>query len=116
MPQTEAAALTRTETSVIDGREVRSVCQQSSNSFQTSSERPSLSAFAGFEGFSPLKTLKTSSDPDSLPNGSVPVSTCEARISTRTHQSSRDMYLIYHHTHCVYVGLLRGFALIEAKP
>ena len=73
-PQTEAAPLTRSETSFIDGREVRSVCQHSSSSFQTLSESPSSGAFAGFKGFAPAKALKTASDPDS-PNGSVPVRT-----------------------------------------
>ena len=57
------------------GRRVRSVCQLSSRSLQTLPERPSSSAFAGFNGFPPSKTLNTTSDVDSLPNGGVPVST-----------------------------------------
>jgi hypothetical protein len=81
IPQIEAAILTRSETSLIDGREKRSVCQQSSSSFQTLSESPSSSAFAGFEGLSSPKTLKTASDPENSPNGSVPVRTYEVRIN-----------------------------------
>jgi len=75
IPQADAAALTRPSTSVTCGRSVRSVCQQSSRSFQTPSERPSSRAFSGFGGFPPSKTLNTTSDVDSLPNGGVPVST-----------------------------------------
>ena len=75
MPQADAAALTRAKTSLTGGRSVRSVCQQSSKSFQTLSERPSSCAFAGFDGFPPSKTLNTTSDVDSLPNGGAPVST-----------------------------------------
>ena len=82
MPQTEAAPLIRSETSFIDGRELRSGCQQSSSSFQTLLERPSSSEFVGFEGLPPSKTLKTTSDPDNLPNGSVPVRTYKVRINT----------------------------------
>jgi len=78
MPQAEAAALKWVEASFIDGREVRSVCQQSSSSFQTLSESPSSSAFVGFEGCSPLKTLYTTSNTGSPPNGSAPVRTYKA--------------------------------------
>ena len=75
MPQTDAANLTRSETTFTDGREVRSGCQQSSSSSQNLSESPSSSAFSGFEGLSPAKTLKTTSDPVHLPNGNAPVRT-----------------------------------------
>jgi len=85
IPQTEAAPLTRSETSLIDGRESRSVCQQSSSNFQTSSERPSSSASVGLEGHSPAKALKTASDPENSPDGSVPVRTYNVRINTRAH-------------------------------
>ena len=85
MPQTEAAPLTRSETSLTDGREVRSVCQQSSSSFQISLESPSSNAFAGFEGFSPAKALQTASDPENSLNGNVPVRTYKVRISMRAH-------------------------------
>ena len=79
VPQTDAAALTRSKTFLTGGRRVRSCCQQSSRSFQTLSERPSSSAFAGFNGFPPPKTLNTTSDVDNLPNGGVPVSTLIGR-------------------------------------
>ena len=85
IPQREAAPLTRSETLSIGGREVRSGCQESSSNFQTLSERPSSSAFAGLEGLSPTRTLKTTSDPDNLPNGSFPVRTYKVRISICTH-------------------------------
>ena len=72
VPQIDAAAVTRPKTFFTDGRSVRSVCQQSSNSFHTSSERPISSAFTGFRGVSPSRTPNTAS---SSLNGSVPVST-----------------------------------------
>ena len=75
VPQIDAAAFTQSKTPFIEGRSVRWVCQQSSSSSQTLSERPSSSAFVGFDGFFPSMTLNTTSDPDSVPNGSVPVST-----------------------------------------
>ena len=76
VPQTDAAALTQHKTPFTGGRSVRSVCQQSSSSFQTSSERPSSSAFAGLKGLSPSKTFDTTSDTGSPPKGGDPVSTC----------------------------------------
>ena len=115
MPQAEAAALTRAETPSTDGREVWSVFQQSSSSSQTSSERPRLSASAGFEGLPPTTTLKTTSDPDILPNGSFPVRTCKGRINMRAHWASRGTYLVYHHPHRIYVGLLRKPTLVHPK-
>ena len=83
IPHSDDAALTRLETSLIGGRSVRWVCQQSSNNFQTLSERPTSNAFAGFEGLPPPTTLNTTSDPDNFPNGSVPVSTWTGRIRMR---------------------------------
>ena len=80
IPQTEAAALTWPRTSFTDGRSARSVCQHSSSRRQTLLERPSSGAFTGFDGLAPPKTLNTTSDPDSLPNGSSPVSTCTGGI------------------------------------
>jgi hypothetical protein len=115
MPQIEAAILTWSETSFIDGRENRSVFQQSSSNLQTLSESPSSSAFAGFEGFSPANALKTSSDPENSPNGSVPVRTYKARIDMRTHWKSRGTYLVRRHCHRVYVGLLRGRAHVQSE-
>jgi len=85
MPQTEAAPVTRVETSLIDGRENRSASQQSSSSFQTSSEIPSPCAFPGFEGLSPPKALKTASDPENSPDGSIPARTYKVGINTRAH-------------------------------
>jgi len=108
--------MTRSETSLIDGRESRSVCQQSSSSFQTSSQRPSSRAFAGFEGLAPPKILKTTSDPDNLPNGGVPVRTYKVRISIRAHWVSRGTHLVYHHSHRVYVCLLRRRTLLQSEP
>ena len=116
MPQTEAAPLTQVETSLIDGREVRLVCQQSSSSLQTSSERPSLGAFDGLEGFSPAKAPKTAPDPENPPNGSVPVRTYKVRINTRAHWAPRGTYLVYHHSHCVYIRFLRRRALLQSEP
>ena len=75
IPQVEAADLTQAETSFTDGREAESALQQSSNNLQTLSERPSLIAFAGFRGFSPPKTLKTTSEPTILPYGNDPMRT-----------------------------------------
>jgi len=115
VPQIEAAVLTRLETSITDGRSLRSLCQQSSSSFQTLSERPSSRAFVGFEGVPPPKTLNTTSGPGSLPNGSVPVSTYVGGINMRVHQVSCDAYLVYHHGYCVHVGLLRRYALVQPK-
>ena len=116
IPQAEAANLTRSETTFTDGREVRSVCQQSSSSFQTLSESPSSSAFSGFEGLSPAKTLKTTSDPVDLPNGNVPVRTYKVGINMRTHWISRGMHLVHYHSHRIYVGLLRRYALVQSEP
>lgn len=116
VPQTEAATLTRLETSVTDGRSLRSLCQESSSSFQTFSERPSPDAFSGFKGLPPSNTLNTISGPGSPPNGSVPVSTCTGRINTRTRQASRGGYLVYHHCHRVYVAFLRRHTLFQPKP
>ena len=75
MPQVEAADLTQAETSFTDGREADLVSQQRSNNPQILSERPSLIAFAGFRGFSPPKTLKTTSEPTILPYGNDPMRT-----------------------------------------
>ena len=75
MPQVEAADLTQAETSFTDGREADLVSQQRSNNPQILSERPSLIAFAGFRGFCPIKTLKMTSEPPSLPYGNDPVRT-----------------------------------------
>ena len=75
MRHADAADLIRARTSLTGGRRPRSVGQESSRSFQTSSEKPRLSAFVGFEGLVPLKTLITTSGPVCLPNGIVPVST-----------------------------------------
>ena len=116
MLQTEAAPLTRVETSLINGREIRSVCQQSSSSFQTSSESPSSSAFAGFDGLSPLKTSTTTSYFDILPNGNVPVRTYKVGINMRTHSASRGMHLVHYHSHRIYVGLLRRRASVQSEP
>ena len=88
VPQAEAAALTRPKTSFINGRRVRWVCQQSSNSFQTLSEIPSSSALSGFDGLPPSTTLNTTSDPDNFPNGSVPVSTYPERINIHVRRAS----------------------------
>ena len=107
--------MTRSKTSLTNGREIRSACQQSSSSFQTSSESPSSSAFAGFEGLSPAKALKTASDPENSPNGSVPVRTYKGRINIRVHLASRGMHLVYHHSHRVYICLLRRRALIQSE-
>ena len=75
VPQADAAVLTSSNTLSTDGRSARWACQQSSSNFHTLSERPSSGAFAGFEGLSPLNTLKTTWGSGTLPNGSVPVST-----------------------------------------
>ena len=75
MPQVEAADLTQAETSFTDGREAESVSQQCSSNPQTLSERPSLIAFAGFRGLCPIKTLKMTSEPSSLPYGNDPART-----------------------------------------
>ena len=75
MPQVEAADLTQAETSFTDGREADSVFQQRSSNPQTLSERPSLIAFPGFGGLCPVKTLKITSEPPSLPYGNDPVRT-----------------------------------------
>lgn len=72
MPQIDAATLRRPKTSLTGGRSIRLVSQQSSNNFHTPSERPVSSAFTGFNGFSPSRTLNTAS---SSLNGNVPVST-----------------------------------------
>lgn len=116
MPQTEAAPLIQVEKSLIDGREAQLVCQQSSNSLQTSSESPSLGAFDGFEGFSPAKAPKTAPDPENPPNGSVPVRTYKVRINTRARWASRGTHLVYHHSHCVYVCFLRRRAFLQSEP
>ena len=81
VPHTDATALIRPKTSFIGGQSVCWACQQSSSSFQTLSERPSSSAFVGFEGFLPATALNATSGPLSFPNGSVPVSTCTGRIN-----------------------------------
>ena len=78
--QAEATDLRRARTSSTGGRSRRSVCQQSSSNIQSSSERPSSSAFVGLEGLSPSKTLTTTSDLVCLPNGSVPVSTYKEEL------------------------------------
>lgn len=116
MPQTEAAPLTQVETSLIDGREVRSASQQSSSNFQTSSERPSSNALAGFEGLSPPKALKTASDPENLSDGSVPVRTYRVGINERAHWALRSTHLIHHHSYRVYVGRLRRPARLQSEP
>lgn len=95
VPRTNAAAFTRREKSMTEGRRVRWVCQLSSSSSQTLWERPSSSVFVGFEGFPPLKTLNTTSDKESLPNGSVPVSTYTGRVGMRVcvrHRVVRTWY------------------------
>ena len=115
MPHTEAAALTRPNASLTDGRRVRSVFQQSSRSFQTPSERPNSNASAGFDGFPPPKTLTTTSDPDSLANGGVPVSTYTARFGKCMHFASRGTHLVDYHSNRVYVSLLRRRAVIQSE-
>ena len=115
IPQTEAAPLTQVETSLIDGRENRSVRQQSTSNFQTSSERPSSNAFPGFEGLSPPKTLKTASGPENPLDGSAPVRTCMVKINTRAHCESCGAHLVYHHCYRVYVGFLRRYALLQPE-
>src|SRR5258708_731325 len=52
----DAADLRQESTPFTGGRSSGSVCQQSSSNFQTSSEKPSFTAFAGFEGLVPPKT------------------------------------------------------------
>ena len=95
IPQTDAAASIRRERSATNGRRVGWVCQLSSSSSQTLSERPSSNAFAGFEGFPPPTTSNTTSDEESLPNGSVPVSTCMRRIDVRVHVGHRVVHTWY---------------------
>jgi hypothetical protein len=95
VPQADAAALTRLKKSVTEGRNARWVCQLSSNSFQILSEMPSLSASAGLKGFPPPKTLNTTSDEDSFPNGSVPVSTYTRRVGMRVHVRHRVVHTWY---------------------
>ena len=111
----DAADLTRTRRSFAGGRHSRSVRQQSSSSFQTSSERPRPCAFVGFEGLIPPKTLITISGPDSLPNGIIPVSTCKVWVNASLGRILRGKHLVYHHRHRIYVGFLRGYALVESK-
>ena len=59
----EAADLVRPKTFVTDGSGSRSVCQQSSSSFQTPSERPSCDVFSGLVGLVPVKPLNTTLHP-----------------------------------------------------
>ena len=113
--QTAATALIRPRTSVIRGRRARSFCQQSSRSFQTLSERPISRAFAGFNGFPPSKTLNITSDVDSLPNGSVPVSTYIRGIGKCVCWPLYDTHLVDYHPHRVYVGCLRGRAPVQSE-
>ena len=115
IPQVEAADLTQAETSLTDGREAQSAFQQSSSSLQTSSERPSSIAFPGFRGFSPPKTLKTTSEPSSLPYGNNPVRTYNVRINMRAHWATRHTYLIYCHRHRIYIGPLCRCALVQSE-
>ena len=115
IPQADAAALTRPKTSFTDGRSARSALQHSSNSFQTSSERPRFSAFAGLEGLPPSRTLKTTSDPESLPNGSVPMSTYTRRIDICVCWTSCGMYLVYHHRHRIYISFFRRHTPVQSE-
>ena len=115
MPQVEAADLTQAETSATDGREAKSVFQQSSSSLQTLSERPSSIEFAGFRGFSPPRTLKITSGPSRLPYGNDPVRIYNVRINIHAHWAPRDTYLVYYHRHRVHICPLCRRALIQSE-
>ena len=115
IPRTDAAALIRPETPSIDGRSARSACQQPSSRLQTSSERPSSNAFAGFVGFSPSMILSTNSDPDTSPNGSVPVSTYTGKMNICVRWEVCSTYLVDYHCNRVRVGFLRRQALVQPE-
>ena len=117
IPQVEAADLIQAEASLTDGREARSALQQSSNSLQIPSERPSSIAFSGFGGFSPpeTKTLRITSEPPRLPYGNDPVRTYNVRINMCAHWATCHTYLVYCHRHRIYVSLLCRYALFRSE-
>ena len=115
VPHTEAAAFTRPNTSVIGGRSVRLVCQQSPSRSQSLSERPSFGAFAGFGGLPSDMTSRITSVVDRLLNGGDPVSTYTGWVYKRMGYRSHDSYLVYCHSHRVYVGFLRRNALVQTE-
>ena len=115
IPQVEAADFTQVETALTDGREARSVSQQSSSSIQTLSERPSSIAFSGFRGFFPPKTLKITSEPPSLPYGNDPVRTYNVRINMRVRWAPCHTYLVYCHRHCIHISPLRRCTLVQSE-
>ena len=116
VPQTDAAALTRPKTSPTGGRSVRSACQQSSSTFQTLSERPSSSPFAGFGGLIPSKTIHTILYSRGSPNGIVPVSTYAGGIGKGVRLASPGTYLVDCHSHRVYVGFFRRDVPVQSEP